>query len=290
MGIDDVLRRLAAAERDFVAGGVVLAPVLRGRGVAVRIAGIVCTLSVDVPTFEGWAILQPLATDQAHMVRPATLTEVRAYLRLFPAVGLIALAPRAPGRTWLAAPAHRSDRRFQLPKVVPAGLVEEGTQPFDTIVARYDGRLFWYERRDGRRNPALAAYLREAFSAQIPPADLRKSGLSAEERAAYALHWEAAAHERRDADEARLADALAHAGARLVAYVEREDSYTVAYTAGATRHVSVVAKGDLTVLTAGICLDGHDRDFDLTSLVGVLREAEGRGAPRWQIADGDEEE
>src|SRR5262245_55233004 len=46
MGIWDVLNKLEAEEQAFVARQV-LAPVLAGRAVAVRIAGIVCTLRVE---------------------------------------------------------------------------------------------------------------------------------------------------------------------------------------------------------------------------------------------------
>lgn len=281
MNIAEVLKRLEAAERDFLAREV-LAPVLAGRGVRVRIAGVVCSLRVDDPSdhpsFEGWAVLRPLALDRARIVRPARLAEVAAYLRLFPAVRLIALA-RA-GRSWHALPASGGDRRVRIERPVPVAFVEDGVQPFETLVARFDGARFWYARRDGRRNPALAAYLRQALNEETPPERVRKQGLSAEERAAYAWAWGLLEAARQAGIAGQLADALMHAGGRLVDFTERDESYTVAYLVGDARHISTIRKDDLSVLTAGICLAGRDHDFDLTSLVSVMRESAGRRVPR----------
>jgi hypothetical protein len=74
-----------------------------------------------------------------------------------------------------------------------------------------------------------------------------------------------------------LRGALEHAGAELKNYVERHDVYTVTYEVDGQWHVSAVAKKDLSVQVAGICLSGEDQNFDLQSLVGVIREAQGGG-------------
>ena len=286
MSIDDILNRLEAAESDFLQREV-LAPVLPGRGVVVRIAGIICTLAVTGKRFAGWGVLRPQTLKTAALVRPATLAEVAAYLKLFPALRLIVVA-RA-GRQWYALPASQVERGIQLNGPAPVLLAEAGIQPVETVVARFDGHFFWYERRDSRSNPALAAYLREALDAGTPTGALRKSGLSPEERAAYDWARALVAEAERAGVAGRLAAALAHAGGRLIAFTERDDSYTVAYQVGDERAVSTVRKGDLSVLTAGICLSGHDARFDLTSMVSVMREAAGQPIPRYGDEMDDEE-
>jgi hypothetical protein len=215
-------------------------------------------------------------------VAQPSLRQIRDYLALFPAVRLVLLAraghdpSTGSGHCWLAVPAHRGDSRFQIDGSARVHLAR-GVQPFEQIVARFDGAHFWFQETDRRRNPAIAAYLRESLAAETAPDALHKPTLTAEEREAYRLLYQATEAIQRDRVEARLADALAHAGAELASYIEREDAYTVSFTVDGQPHRSTVRKGDLTVLAAGICLEGQDRRFDLTSLVGVIREgAQGR--------------
>lgn len=176
---------------------------------------------------------------------------------------------------WLALPAHRGDTRFRIDGPVRVHLAA-GVEPFQRIVARFDGSHFWFQEVDRHRSPAIAAYLREALAAETPPDKLHKPTLTAEEREAYRLVYQAIEEARRDRVEMRLAKALAHAGAELSSYIEREDAYTVRFTVDGRHYRSTVRKDDLTVLVAGICLAGQDRRFDLQSLVGVIREAHQR--------------
>lgn len=274
----EVLGKLAAAEERFLHSEF-LAPVVRDGEVRVRIAGVVARLLVTPAGFEGWGVFQPVSHTEARLVREAGLAERRRYLELFPLVRLI-LAVREQGH-WLAMPAHRGDARLRIDGLVPLRLVEEAQQ-FEVVRARFDGAQFWFEGPEAARDPATAAWLRSSLKASVPPDRLERTGLTAEERSAYAANCAAieAVQQQNEAAQAeqKLQDALRHAGAELVGYLERRDGYRVTYRIGGREHVSAVRKDDLAVQVAGICLSGQDRAFDLTSLVGVLREAEQGGA------------
>jgi hypothetical protein len=207
------------------------------------------------------------------------LAERRQYLDLLPLLRVIVCLRE--GDQWLAIPAHRADARFRIEGLLPIRLVEEA-QLFEVLVTRFDGARCWYDGPDPRRDPGTAAYLRESLARMVEPETLSRPGLTAEERAAYAMNYaprlEAELQARRDRVEERLRAALAHAGAEFREYQERGDVYRVAYEVDGRRQVSVVARDDLSVQVAGICLSGEDRHFDLQSLVGVLREAQGYGA------------
>ncbi|MBA3531169.1 MAG: hypothetical protein H0T73_04520 [Ardenticatenales bacterium] len=272
MNIHDLLNKMESAEEGFL-NTEFLAPVLPGRQVQVRIAGMSCTLRVVGEAELGWAILKPLALDRARIVGKASLQQVREFLELFPAVRLLLLA-RA-GADWLALPAQRGDRRFRFEGPVRVHFAA-GVEPFQQIIARFDGRHCWFQEIDRRRTPAIAAYLRDSFANETAPETLHKPTLTAEEREVYSVAYRAVELAKRDRVELRLADALEHAGATLTSYIEREDGYTVAFMVDGRPYRSTVHKNDLTVLVAGICLAGQDRRFDLQSLVGVLREGEQR--------------
>jgi hypothetical protein len=282
--VTDALSRLGAAEERFLASEF-LAPVIRGGQVQVRIAGVICTVRIRPAGFEGWGIFRPASHSDADLVRQPKLAERQRYLELFPLVRLILAGTRE--EQWFALPAHRADSRFQIEGVIPVRLVEEA-QLFEVVEARFDGTQFWYAGPDSRWDAAMARYLRHELGLLTPPEKLQRSGLTAEERAAYELNYwpryEATEEARQSREERRLRSALGHAGAELKDYVERQDVYTVTYEVDGQRHVSAVSKNDLSLQVAGICLSGEDQNFDLQSLVGVIREAQG-GAGLVRVGD-----
>jgi hypothetical protein len=266
--INDLIDRLAAAEARFREREF-LAPAVRGGAVFVRVAGVVCRFAVP-KGFRGWGVFRPDGR-RAKLVREASLGERQRYLDLFPRRPMVLVGRE--GRDWLGWPAHQADSRFGPPSLVPVRLVEDA-EPLDRVDTRFDGSTAWFDRPDERADPAAAAYLRDAFREMTPPDAIARPRLTAEERTAYRLAWEARRELMRDKTEDRLRDALAHAGAEFRGYVERPDAYRVEFSVDGRPHVSVVGKQDLTVQLAGICLDGADRHFDLGSLVGALRQAD----------------
>jgi hypothetical protein len=72
-------------------------------------------------------------------------------------------------------------------------------------------------------------------------------------------------------EEGRLREALRTGGGEMRDFRDRGEYWLVEWTtADGQRHTSAIAKGDMTVISSGICLSGRDRDFDLQSLVGVI--------------------
>jgi hypothetical protein len=270
----DAMKRLAQAEAAFLSAEF-LAPVVRGRGVQVRIAGVRCSLHADPATFNGWGVFRPQSHSAATLVRNASAGERKRYLCLFPAVRLVVCA-LGKGQARAVAD-NPGDHRFELSAPVVAKLAE-GVEAFDTIIGRFDGGQFWFDQVDARADPAIAAFLRGRLADLTDPATVDRPGMGAGQRLAYAVAH-ASQIAAREADEAvsatrRLNAALGHAGAALRDFSDLGDCFRVTYTVDGHRHTSIVGKNDLTVRSAGICLSGLDEQFDLNSLVGVLRESQ----------------
>src|SRR5262245_41034172 len=182
----DALQRLAEAEQKFLKTEF-LAPAIQRGQVHVRIAGVVCQLKIEPSDFEGWGVFAPVSYSEALLVRPAKLSERQSYLKLFPIVRLI-LAGKEGG-LWRAVPAHQADRRFRIEGFVPV-LLPEDVQLFDVVHTRFDGCQFWFDCVDPTRDPGAATYLRQSLDAMLPPDQVTRPELTAEERAAYAASYQ----------------------------------------------------------------------------------------------------
>ncbi len=273
---EDALKRLSAVESDFLSSEF-LAPVVGSRGVVVRIAGVRCAMAVRPAAFEGWGVFRPASHTEAELVSTASAGERRRYLALFPTVRLVLCARSKSGGRVEGVAACAPDAHFVGDERPAEVLLAADAALFDTVVARFDGLRLWFDEVDPRADPAVAAYLRHALTDLTEPAKLARGGLTRAHRLAYAVAHARRAAQMQGYDERRLKAALGHAGADLRDFTDAGEVYRVTYRVDGRRHTSVVRKDDLTVQSAGICLSGQDRRFDLSSLVGVLREGAGAG-------------
>ncbi|GHO45542.1 hypothetical protein [Ktedonospora formicarum] len=279
----------------------IIAPVLPQGRIRTRIAGLVYEFELVPKDFVGWGRFRPRNEREVELIEEAQPWERGGYLELLPALRVVLLWPdntmRVPG-TWWAIPFNSSDahQRFGISaEPIPILLCDpgNGAERFERAIARVDGKQLWFEGPDLRSDPRHAEWLRDATTREDTVERLL-SGLAASERQAF-LIWQVRqlektlAEERRASGfasdnialEARLRYALAKADARLHSFSELPGY------AGAPSHLVVewsmreqdyryrsTIDTQLNVVSSGICLSDRDSDFDLTSLVDVMINAD----------------
>lgn len=273
--IRKLLEKLADREAQLRATQFI-APCVKSGQVRTRVAGMIYTFKTQPRDFEGWGIFQPTNETEAKLVEEAEVFHIADYLSRFLPVRLW-LAYPLKGQTWLAYPMNESDLRQRIGFVKPIAvhLVTDGAQ-FEPIIARWDGKNWWFEEGDRRADPMPTDRLREHLQQIAAPETVRFKGMTPEMRTVYQLVTQQMAEFnakfQHQQDEKRLREALRMGGGELQTFRDRgEDYWTVEWTSTTgERHTSAISKSDLTVIGAGICLSGRDRDFDLHSLVGVI--------------------
>lgn len=276
MNLKKLLQKVAEEEKAFRKRKFI-APAMKSGKVCTRMSGMVYTFDFEDTSFEGWGLFKPVSEQKAKMVKEADFVMVDQYLKLLKAFRM-RLVYKLNGNTWLAYPVNESDalQRLGNVKPVPVHLVTEGSD-FEQIVARFDGSNFWFQELDRKADPFLAEDLRAALKEEKLLSDLTIKGLTPEIKTVYDM-----AIDRRillykefkaSTDEGRLDAALKTGGGSLDGFQDRGDYWLVNWkTSNGEQHHSAIQKENLTVMSAGICLDGEDDRFDLQSLVAVVED------------------
>ncbi|NJP06684.1 MAG: hypothetical protein HC837_14190 [Chloroflexaceae bacterium] len=280
----DLIQRLSQAEA-ALSGQLFLAPLLRGGRARLRLQGLIYQLQVDNQS-PGWWVCRIVDQRRATAEEPALPWQRGDYLVAWPALRLVLIEPM-DDQAWLALPYNLSDaaQRFTLVLPMAVQLVEQG-QPFERVVGRVEGNTIWYDDHDRRADPTVAETLRAALAEERELPGI-VAGLGAGEQAAYQLClnrmrgtyataealWEAQStiNEARQMEQ-RLRHALAVGGAQLLGYTQTDQGLVVTWERDAQRSVTLVNR-QMDILSAGICLSGEDRRFDLTSIVRVVQES-----------------
>lgn len=275
--IKNLLKQLAKQETNLQ-NERFLAPCVKGGKVRTRMAKMIYTFSPRPADFEGWGIFKPQGIEVAKFVKKANFVQIDEYLQLFK-VFRVRLLFKLEGATWLAYPVNESDARQRMGKVKPILVhLVKGGEALEQVVTRYDGAAFWFHENDRKADPFMTDDLREELKKEVLPEKLTLKNLTPEMRTAYSIAFKKTAVylARKEAmkEENRLKNALKTGGGKLNKYQDKGDYWLVEWqTSNGAKHTSAITKNDLTVMSAGICLDGEDRKFDLQSLVGVVEGA-----------------
>lgn len=274
----EIVARLAAREEAY-GRETILAPVLeKNSRIRVRLDGIVYELALEETDFRGWALLQITKPGQAKVIGAAGPDAIKRYLQLLVRVRLVVLEIHQGN--WWAIPAMDNDPRLEVKGVVPVHLAER-VAGFDTIYVRFDGASFLFEGIDRRHDPARARKLRQLLNENLAPNQVTVPGIVPAERRAYEMlyllknpHLRSGRGTTSSGDEQKdkITSSLAHAGAELDAFWSPgTDLLAVRFILDGQTHTATFTK-DLSLVSAGVCLQGEDHKFDLASLAGVLRQ------------------
>jgi len=251
-----------------------ISPVFGNRIVAMRIQGVVHTLKIKAID-PGWYMFKPTNFENAKVESEADFSDVDAYLKKLPSIRLVTSYKN--NGVYYGIPQKGNKLGISSESLLPIYLTDDNTLDFEIVICRFDGCNIWFEIADQNNDLMKGEYLRENYSKALKPDKLKFSGLMFEEKAAYAIKFGMDKELHKKTAKDGLKDAVSHAGGELVSYRERKDSYSITYMVDGNEYTSFVSKDSAhNIISAGICLNGHDSDFDLKSLVGVMREGQNR--------------
>jgi len=241
--------------------------------VTTRVEGIV--YSFTVPKKEGWFKFQPLNSKKARVVGPAEMDEIEAYMKQLGKVRIV-LVMKQQGM-FMGIPDKTNNFGLGINNLMPVYLCGDYPSDFDRIIARYDGANLWYERVDSGNDPAKGDYLRECMAKVVMPDKIKFSGLTLEEKQAYSLRLTFDKKLVEDQKKDTIKQDVEFAGGKFIGFSEKSDHFAITYTVDGQQFTTRVTKDPRRmVVSAGLCLAGNDRKFDLKSLVTVIREAQER--------------
>jgi hypothetical protein len=270
-----VISKMASAESTLL-GSTFVAPVAGNDVVAACVCGMSYTFSIPKVEKPGWYEFKPRDSKKASVVGPADLAETEGYLKRLPSVRVV-LSHKIKG-IYHGVPLKSNSAGLPCTGLVPILLVDDMADDFDKVVCRYDGMNLWYDRVDASNDQSKGEYLRERYAKLSIPASLKFKGLTFEEKAAYSIRI---TMDKKAIEEHRTKSVkidVEHAGGVFKGLKEKREHYEVTYEVDGQRYMSVISKDPArSVISAGICLSGGDRAFDLKSLITVMREGQHRG-------------
>jgi len=268
----DLIASMAKAEIESV-DTQFIAPCLQNGRLKIMINGIVKTLRPYPRDFSGWGRFRYAGGKTAVFEDEPMEYEREEYLQSLPSMRFRLCFGDAG--TWIAFPYNMSDAKQRFGHCDPTVIrLVEGASRFGSVVAKYDGATWWFEKHDGSDDMAIIEQMNMEFERRRRASGLNIPNLTPEALKAYDMAQNPtpiAGIKLPETDEDRIREALRQGGGELISFTDRGDRWVVEWmTSKKERHSSAITKDNMTVMSAGICLSGQDNKFDLHTLVGVV--------------------
>jgi len=275
MGVLDIIDKIGEQE-EMITEREIISPVFFNRKIVTQIQGIIMTL--DIPkTDPGWYSFKAVDNKEAKVVAPADIDKIQKYLKYLPKVRVILTFKKK--KAFFAVPVRGNKWNFPVSELLPVFLFDDTAEEFTKCICRFDGVNLWYDSPDMSSDPIKADYLRESLKKLRIPKRIKHSGLTLEEKIAYNIRYKLEKKVIEEKKKTKIQRDVEFAGGKFVSSKERSDHLYVTYEVDGQKFNSVISKDPThQVITAGICLTDHatgragDKDFDLRSLVAVVRE------------------
>lgn len=259
-----------------------ISPVHGNDTVVMKLDGIVFTFGISRRK-PGWYKFRPTKNDRAQKIGEADFMEREAYLKKLPQIRVYSCY-REDTKIF-GFPMKNNKAGLSHQELVPVYLPDDQPMDFDRLLCRFDGVNVWFENLDIANDPMKANYLRDCLAVSVLPKNIKFSGLSLEEKASYAVRHkillELKKEQERLAEKEKLKTLegqIEFHGGKMLNCTERSDHIEVEIEVEGQSFRSYVSKDEHHhVVTAGICLDGMDEAYDVTSLISVFREGINRG-------------
>jgi len=295
MSILELIEIMGQQERQ-ITDRVIVSPVFNNCQIVTKLSGLLHTFLIR-PTEPGWHRFKPIDLKRADCIGQADFFEVSEYLKLLPKIRITLVFRQ--GMVYYGVPTKNNKYGFKSSDLVPVLLPGDTATDFSTCLCRFDGMNVWFQSVDVACDLYRVDFLSASLTRQILPEALRCPGLALEERMAYSIRFkmdeverlEKVEAEKREREEKSRAERLRHerlrdksikgdvefAGGTFIKSVEKTDHFSVTYEVDGDTYTSVVSKEPTRqILSAGICLSGTDREYDLKTLVSVIREGQNR--------------
>jgi len=279
MTIDNLINKLGNQEKDFLKKEIFAPYISGGSAIRVKLNSVVYKLNTPKLKKDGFGVFKATNANNARLSRDAEFYEIAEYLRLLPKLDVILIYK---ANRWLAYPTNKQsfEQRFQVTAKPFNILMGDGVEPLDVVSVRFDGSHFWFDTALFTDTQEQRIKLRERLEQGNYNKPSDDTMLSPEELTAFGFAAKFYKQANMSDLEKRLTNELGQYDATMKKYIERGNRVEVQWkdnVMGGT-YTSIFDSQSLSVITAGICLSGGDKKFDLQSLVGVIREGAGAGS------------